>query len=149
MPIPSLVRCFRALCASAVRQRWRFNSSARKCSFQLLSPVRNVAGRPIAVNHLQGSVPGVCQLMKNTGRNIDGLSAHNGGTFGAEAHFARALQHKIDLFLFLVVPWNLAPFGLKSDISKREVPRLYGARAANDILREPSGRVGTSFDGGQ
>ena len=59
----------------------------------------------------------------------------------AEAHFARAFDDEVDLFLLLVVPRHLAAVRLERDVAHGEIRGLDGAHAPDQVLRAAPRRV--------
>ena len=84
--------------------------------------------------------------MENAGRNVNGLSAFHGDALRAEAHLAFSFDDEVDLLLFLVVPGNLTPFGLQSDVAHGKVGGLNGGHAAHEILGAAASRIGPALD---
>src|SRR5271170_505960 len=93
-------------CTRRKRRRWR-DACTRECAIKFLTPVRNIAGGTVNVEHSGGSGANVGELVENTGRNENGLASLQNRLLGAKAHFARAFENKINLFLLLIVPGHL------------------------------------------
>ena len=64
----------------------------------------------------------------------------------AQAHLAFAFDDEVDFFLLLVVPRHLSAVGLERDVAHREVRRLDGARAPDQVLRAAARRIRPARD---
>jgi hypothetical protein len=106
----------------------------------------NISCRAVNVDHSHGFVSRVGQLVKNFGRNEDGLACSNSLAFLAETHFSFSLDDKVNLFLLLVVPRNLASIRLEGDVAHGKVLCLDRGKTANEILSTTTGGVGTALD---
>jgi hypothetical protein len=92
-----------------------------KGAIEFLTPVSDISGGAIAINHAHGSGAGVGELMENAVWNINGLAGFHCAPLLAKTHFAAAFDDEIDLFLILVVPRDLAAVGFQSYITQTEV----------------------------
>jgi len=136
-------------CALGLGTRWKggnIDACFGKGAFELLFPVGNISGRAVNVDHSHGLVSRVGQLVKNFGRNEDGLARSNSSAFLAETHFSFSLDDEVNFFLFLVVPRNLASFGFKGDVAHGKVFCLDGRDTADEVLSTTAGGVGTALD---
>jgi hypothetical protein len=121
-------------------------AGAGECAIQFLAPVGDVAGGAVAIEHAEGPGADVGELVKDAGRDVDGLAGGEGLSFVAEAHFAGALDDEVDFFLFLVVPGNLAAGGVEGDVADAETPGLDGGEATDEVLGAAARRVAAAFD---
>ena len=115
-----------ALGPGALRQRWGVAPSRWKRAVQLLVPVGDVPGWPIAVDNAHRLVGGVGYLVEAARRNEHSLTGADAFPLGAETHFAPAGDYEVDLFLFLVVPGRLPAVGFERDLAHAEVLGLDG-----------------------
>jgi len=104
----------------------------------------DIARRAVAINHPHGRRTGIRELVKDSGRDIHSLPALYGRSLLSQTHLAAALDDKINLFLFLVVPGYLPAIRFQRDMSEREMSGLNRTRSANQVLRAPAGRIGTA-----
>src|ERR1035437_5643199 len=111
------------------RERWRFDARPRQGAFQFLAPVGHVARRAVTVYHFERSIAQIGHLVKESGGDINRLTALHNQALAAQAHFPAALDDEINLFLGLIMPGHLAALGGQRHIADGEVPRLQGRRA--------------------
>ena len=117
-----------------------------KGAFQLLFPMGNISRWAVNVDHSHGFISRVGQLVKNFGRNEDGLACSNSSAFFAETHFSFSLDDEVNFFLLLVVPRNLASIRLEGDVAHGKVLCLDRGKTANEILSATTSGIGTALD---
>ena len=117
-----------------------------KGAFELLFPMGNISRWAVNVDHSQGFISRVGQLVKNFGRNEDGLARSNSSAFFAETHFSFSLDDEVNFFLLLVVPRNLASFGFEGDVAHGKVFCLDRGKTTNEVLSTSSSGIGTALD---
>jgi len=122
---------------------------ARERAGKLLPPVRYVARGTIAVDHPQGRLADVRQLMKDARRDIDHLPRRHRLAYFAETHLAHAFDDEIDFLLLLIVPGHLAAFRIESHIAHRKIRRLNWRGAAREVLRQAFRRITATGDLGE
>ena len=116
-------------------------SGAREGAVELLSPVGDVAGRAVAVDHLEGLFADIGELVEDAGGNVDGLPAGDRLALLAEAHFAGAAENIVDFLLLLIVPGDLAAARIEGDVAEGEIGGLDRGDAANQVLSAATGGV--------
>jgi formylglycine-generating enzyme required for sulfatase activity len=127
--------------------RLSFNTEERRlddawnAAGQLLPPMRHVSSRTVAVEHPKRRVADVRELVKQAGRNVNGLPARDRLPFLAQAHLPRSFDDEIYFLLLLVVPRHLTALGIERDVADAEVLALDGRHAAHQVLRAPSGGI--------
>lgn len=126
-----------------------FVTGAGEGAGEFLSPVGDVAGGPVAVEHAEGGVAEVGELVEDTGRDVNGLAGGEGLAFLTEAHFAGAFEDEVNLLLLLVVPRDLAAARVEGDVAEAEVLALDGGGAPDDVLGAASGGITPAFDLGE
>src|SRR5437868_11904517 len=96
------LRLFGALRLRSGGQRGHVDARLGQRAVEFLPPVRDIAGRAVAVEHAQGGRADVGQLMEDGRRDENRLPGGERHALLAEAHFTRSLDDEVDLFLFLV-----------------------------------------------
>jgi hypothetical protein len=76
-----------------------------------------VAGWAVAVDHSQGRIADVGELVEHAGRDVNGLTSRDHLPLVAQAYFARAFQDKIYFFLLLIMPGYLSAVGIEQDVA--------------------------------
>ena len=137
---------FCALGLGAGRKGRNIDACFRKGAFQFLFPVRDIAGRTIDVDHSHGLVSGIGQLVKNFGGNEDRLACSDSFAFFAETHFPFAFDDEVNFFLFLIVPRDLATFGLEGDVAHGKVFGLHGRESPHEVLGSTASWIGAALN---
>ena len=137
---------FGALRACSGRKRRNVDAGDRERAAEFLFPMGHVARRAVAVEHSQGRIADVGELVEDAGRNVNGLSGRDHLPLVAQAHLARAFQNKIHFFLLLIVPRHLSAVRIEQDVADGEMRGLNGRGAAHHILRAASRRITTAFN---
>jgi len=109
----------------------------------------DIARGSVDIDHAQRYIADVGELVEDAAGDIHGLSGGDGGALFAEAHFSSAFDDKVDLFLLLIVPGDLAAIGFECDVSCRESRGLDGAGSADEILCAAASGVGATGDLGE
>jgi len=136
-------------CTLGLGPRWKggnIDACFGKGAFELLFPVGNISRWAVNVDHSHGFVSRVGQLVKNFGRNEDGLACSNSSALFAETHLSFSLDDEVDFFLLLVVPRNLASIGFEGDVAHGKVLCLDRGKTANEILSATTSGIGTALD---
>ena len=84
--------------------------------------------------------------MKNFGWNEDRLAGSDGFAFFAETHFALTFDDEVNLFLFLIMPRDLAAFGFEGDVTHGKVFGLHGGNAPDEVLGAPTSWISTALN---
>jgi hypothetical protein len=85
------------------------------------------------------------QLVEHTSGYVHRLSCGQYLALFAKAHFCRPIDNEVNFFLFLIVPWDLAPLRLKRHIPHAEHLRLDRRSPAYEVLRPSPRRVVAPF----
>jgi hypothetical protein len=128
------------------RQRGRLDAGAGQRPVELLAPVRDISGRPVAVQHRHRGVAGVGKLVENARRDEHGLAGGHGLPLIAQAHLADPIEDDIHFFLLLIVPGHLSAARLQHDVAEAEVRRLDRRGSPHQVARAPPGRIRPPFD---
>ena len=114
---------------------------------EFLTPVRHVAAGSVGVDHAQGRVTDVSQLVPPR-RDVNHLPGGKRLAFRAEAHLAGAFDDEVGFFLLLVMPRNLSAVRVERDVAESEVLGLERLWAVADkALGVTARRVAFAFDG--
>jgi hypothetical protein len=116
----------------------------RKSAVQFVSPVVDVAGRCVTVEHPEGFGADVGELVILIRGNVYGLSSPNLFPFVPQADLAGSLQHHVDFFLRVVVPGHLPALGIECGNPHAKVIGLDRRGPADEIFGHPTGRIATS-----
>ncbi len=132
------------LCAG--REGWDVNAGLGQRAVKLLTPMGDITGGAVAIDHMEGRFSDVGELMKNTRRDVNHLPRDQGLAFFSKAHFRRSFDNEIHLLLLLVVPRNLPSFGIKRDTAHGKVFCLDGRGSARKVLRFTARGKAASLD---
>src|ERR1017187_3279834 len=120
-----------------------------KSAVKFLSPVGDIAGGSVAVEHAQRGIADIGQLVEDLVRDVDGLPGVERHALFAEAHFAGAFDDEVDFFLLLVVPRPLPAVGLQGDVADGKISGLDGAGAPDQVLGAAPRGISASRDPGE